>query len=39
VLLCTVTVMYELVRNMWHADLANANPVAGGLIDTIGGMF
>lgn len=38
-LLCTVTVMYELVRNMWHADLANANPVAGGLIETIGGMF
>lgn len=39
VLLGTATVMYELVRNMWHADLSNANPVAGGLIDTIGGMF
>jgi hypothetical protein len=39
VLLCTATVMYELVRNMWHTDLSGVNPVAGGLIDTIGGMF
>jgi hypothetical protein len=39
VLLGTATVMYELVRNMWHTDLSGVNPVAGGLIDTIGGMF
>jgi hypothetical protein len=28
-----------LLRNMWHADVAGVNPISGGLIDTIAGMF
>jgi hypothetical protein len=38
-MVCTGIVMFELLRNMWHADIAGVNPVSGGLIDTIAGMF
>jgi hypothetical protein len=38
-MICTGIVMFELLRNMWHADVAGVNPISGGLIDTIAGMF
>lgn len=38
-MVCTGIVMFELLRNMWHADVAGVNPISGGLIDTIAGMF
>jgi excisionase family DNA binding protein len=32
------TVMFDLVRNMWHTDVANQNPIASMLLDTFKGL-
>jgi hypothetical protein len=32
------TVAFDLVRNMWHTDQANQNPVASALLDVVKGM-
>ncbi|HTI50005.1 MAG TPA: helix-turn-helix domain-containing protein, partial [Planctomycetaceae bacterium] len=37
-LLACGTVMFDLVRNMWHTDVANQNPVASMLLDTFKGL-
>ncbi|MBI5760835.1 MAG: helix-turn-helix domain-containing protein [Planctomycetales bacterium] len=38
-LIVTGTVMVDLIRNMWHADPNRINPVSGGLLDALKGMF
>ena len=32
------TVLFDMVRNMWHTDAANHNPVASALLDMFKGM-
>jgi hypothetical protein len=27
------TVLFDMVRNMWHTDAANHNPIASALLD------
>lgn len=33
------TVMFDLVRSMWHADLAQQNPVSSALLNMLSGLF
>jgi len=41
---CTVltlvcgAVVFDMVRNMWHTDVANHNPLATALVDMFKGM-
>ncbi len=37
VMLACGTVMFDMVRNMWHTDAANHNPVASALLDMFAG--
>jgi excisionase family DNA binding protein len=39
VLTVTGTVMFDLIRNMWHADVNRINPASGMLLDALRGMF
>lgn len=38
-MIVTGTVMVDLIRNMWYADPNRINPVSGGLLDALKGMF
>jgi len=33
------TVMFDLVKNMWYADVAGMNPLTSTLLDTFRNMF
>ncbi len=37
VMLACGTVLFDMVRNMWHTDAANHNPVASALLDMLAG--
>lgn len=39
VLIVTGTVMVDLIRNMWYADVNRINPASGLLLDALKGMF